>query len=153
MAEQPDYIVVNHARGKMASPTATEIYVRDFPPVISDEPPSRGGDNRAPSPLEYVLVALCACANVSTARMAEKLRFQYTDLQSHAEGVLDTRGRKGEADVLVHYQAVRLTIQIKTDETDERLARLAYLVGRYCPVDSLIRAAVPEYVVNWERMD
>jgi uncharacterized OsmC-like protein len=152
MTEQPDYIVVNRARGEMVSHAATKVYVRDFPPVVSDEPPSRGGDNRGPSPLEYVLTALCACTNVSTARMAEKIRFQYTDLQSSAEGVLDTRGRRGEADVPVHYKSMRLNIRIKTDETDERIARLADLVGRYCPVDSLIRAAIPDYEVRWERM-
>jgi uncharacterized OsmC-like protein len=85
--------------------------------------------------------------------MAEKIRLQYADLESHAEGVLDTRGRKGEADVPVHYKAVRLKIRIRTDESDERLARLADLVSRYCPVDSLIRAAVPDYEVKWERME
>jgi len=60
MTETSDYIVVNRARGKMLTHAAAEVYVRDFPPVISDEPPSRGGDDRAPSPLEYILVALCA---------------------------------------------------------------------------------------------
>jgi hypothetical protein len=25
-------------------------------------------------------------------------------------------------------------------------------VSRYCPVDSLINAAVPDYHVNWERL-
>ena len=85
--------------------------------------------------------------------MAGKIRFQYNDLQTHAEGVLDTRGRKGLADVPVHYKAVRLTIRIKTDEPDERLDRLADLMARYCPVDSLIRAAVPDYIVKWERME
>jgi uncharacterized OsmC-like protein len=85
--------------------------------------------------------------------MADKIRFQYDDLESHAEGVLDTRGRKGEADVPVHYKAVRITIHIKTGESDDRLNRLAELVGRYCPVDSLIRAAVPDYTVTWERME
>ena len=40
--------------------TAAEVYVRDFQPVISDEPPSRGGINQGPSPLEYILIALCA---------------------------------------------------------------------------------------------
>jgi uncharacterized OsmC-like protein len=60
MAEQPDYIVANRASGKMLTHAAAEIYVRDFAPIISDEPPSRGGENRGPSPLEYVLVALCA---------------------------------------------------------------------------------------------
>jgi uncharacterized OsmC-like protein len=85
--------------------------------------------------------------------MAEKLRFEYDDLESYAEGVLDTRGRKGEADVPVHYKAVRLTIRIKTDEPDNRLARLTDLVARYCPVDSLVKAAVPDYMVTWERME
>ena len=85
--------------------------------------------------------------------MAEKLRFEYENLETYAEGVLDTRGRRGLADVPVHYKAVRLRVRIKTSEPDERLARLKELVSRYCPVDSLIRAAVPDYVVAWERMD
>ncbi len=54
------YIAVNRAHGKMLTHSAAEVYVRDFPPVISDEPPSRGGENRGPSPLEYILIALCA---------------------------------------------------------------------------------------------
>ena len=83
--------------------------------------------------------------------MAAKLRFEYDDLETRAEGELDTRGRKGEADVPVHYRAVRLVIRITTDEPDKRLERLADLVARYCPVDSLVRAAVPDYTVRWER--
>ena len=74
---------------------------------------------------------------MSTARLADKIRFKYEDLETHAEGTLDTRGRKGLADdVPVHYKAVRLID----------------LVAHYCPVDSLIRAAVPDYEVAWERM-
>jgi OsmC-like protein len=84
--------------------------------------------------------------------MAAKIRFIYTDLESEAEGVLDTRGRRGLADVPVHCKAVRLRIRIRTDEPDSRLDRLAELVARYCPVDSLIRAAVRDYDVSWERI-
>jgi len=84
--------------------------------------------------------------------LADKIRFQYDDLETFAEGTLDTRGRKGLADdVPVHYQAVRLTIRIKTEESDKKLERLKELVARYCPVDSLIKAAVPDYEVIWER--
>ena len=85
--------------------------------------------------------------------MAKKIRFQYLDLKTNAEGILDTRGRKGLANVPVHYTAVRLTIKIRTRETAKRLERLADLVSRYCPVDSLINAAVPDYQVSWERME
>lgn len=80
------------------------------------------------------------------------MRFAYTDLEASAEGVLDTRGRLGLADVPVHYATVRLTIRIRTDESEARVQRLASLVAKYCPVDSLIRAAVPDYHVTWERM-
>ena len=85
--------------------------------------------------------------------MAAKIRFEYEDLETYAEGTLDTRGRKGEADVPVHYKAVRLTIRIRTEESDKRLQRLADLMARYCPVDSLVRAAVPDYQVIWERLN
>lgn len=85
--------------------------------------------------------------------MADKIRFKYDDLETFAEGTLDTRGRKGLADVPVHYKAVRLTIRIKTNESEKRLERLADLVSRYCPVDSFVKAAVPDYEVKWEQME
>jgi uncharacterized OsmC-like protein len=97
--------------------------------VISDEPPSRWGSDRGPSPPERALVALWACASVSAGRMAEKIR----------------------ADVPVHDRAVRLRREIDSDEPDTRIERLAALVTRYSPVDSLIRAAVPDYTARWVR--
>jgi len=63
MTESKDiakHVVTNRARGKMLTHAAAEVFVRDFPGVISDEPPSRGGEDRGPSPLEYILIALCA---------------------------------------------------------------------------------------------
>ncbi len=73
-------------------------------------------------------------------------------METEAVGELDTRGRKGLADVPVYYQKVQLTIRIRTTESDKRLQRLADLVAKYCPVDSLIRTAVPDYKVTWERL-
>ncbi len=62
MAEEKEnkYIVTNRAQGKMLTHAASEIFIRDFSPLISDEPPARGGENRGPSPLELILAALCA---------------------------------------------------------------------------------------------
>src|SRR6266571_5001652 len=146
MQQTSEYIVVHHASGRMVTHAASEIAVRQFA-VLADEPPSRGGQDRAPTPLEYVLIALCACTNSSTGKLAEKIRFAYDDLQTEAEAELDLRGRRGEADVPVHHRRVRLSVRIRTGESDKRIARLADLVARYCPVDSLVRAAVPDYEV------
>jgi uncharacterized OsmC-like protein len=82
--------------------------------------------------------------------MAVKIRFEYEDLQTEAEGVLDTRGRKGLADVPVHYRTVRLKVRVVTTESDKKQKRLIELVSRYCLVDSLIKAAIPDYEINWE---
>ncbi len=54
------YQVTNRARGEMMDHAAAQVFVRDFAPIISDGPPSRGGHDQGPSPLEYILAALCA---------------------------------------------------------------------------------------------
>jgi uncharacterized OsmC-like protein len=59
MRDTPEDVVVNRAGGRMLTRSASEVAVRHFT-VVSDEPPSRGGEDRGPTPLEYVLVALCA---------------------------------------------------------------------------------------------
>lgn len=157
MAEQTTedvskYLATNYANGKMETGYRASVKIREFDPVISDEPPSRGGTDMGPSPLEYVLIGLCACTNVSTHRMAEKIRLEYEDLETFAEGTIDTRGRKALADVPIGYSTVKLTIRIKTDAPDKKLNRLANLVARYCPVDAMMQRAVPDYNVTWERM-
>jgi uncharacterized OsmC-like protein len=60
MKDTSENIVTNRVSGHMLTHSAAMIQVRDLPPIISDEPPSRGGENRGPSPLEYILAALCA---------------------------------------------------------------------------------------------
>jgi uncharacterized OsmC-like protein len=44
----------------MLTRTSAEIVVREHPPIVADEPSSRGGEDRGPTPLEFVLVSLCA---------------------------------------------------------------------------------------------
>jgi len=146
-------VFVNKAHGKMEHHAKALVKVRDFDPVVVDEPPVRGGTDAGPSPLEYMLISWSGCLNVSTSRMAEKIRFEYEDLEVFAEGEIDTRGRKGLADVPVGYQRAHAVIRIKTEESEKRIQRLAELVARYCPVDTMMQLAVPDYSVTWERME
>ncbi len=84
--------------------------------------------------------------------MAEKIRFDLQGLEAFAEGTLDIRGRTGmDPNVPVHFTSARLHVKIKTGESDERVQRLIALAEKYCPVQSLIRAAVPDFVVTWEK--
>ena len=50
----------SRVHGVMIDHSASEMQVRELPLIVSDEKPSGGGKNRGASPLEYVLVGLCA---------------------------------------------------------------------------------------------
>lgn len=152
MSQLPDYITVDRAHGVMQTHTLTQIQVRNLAPVYVDEPPSRGGEDRAPTPMEHILIALCGCTTVTTSRLAKKMRFQFEHLESFVEAELDQRGLSGLAEVDVHYRAVRLIIQIATNESDARLAKLQTLVDKYCPVSSFVKTAVANYTVEWQKV-
>lgn len=53
-------MVTSRVSGVMIDHSASKMQVRDLPPIVSDEKPSGGGKNRGASPLEYILVSLCA---------------------------------------------------------------------------------------------
>ena len=72
----------------MIDRSAGRMQVRQLLPVVSDEKPSGGGKNRGPLPLEHILIGLCARVNVSTARMADKTRFEYEHLETFAVVIL-----------------------------------------------------------------
>ena len=59
MRDESTDVVVNRASGRMLTRAAAEVTARGHT-IVSDEPPSRGGEDRGPTPLELVLLALCA---------------------------------------------------------------------------------------------
>ena len=79
------------------------------------------------------------------------MRFTLDALEASAEGVLDVRGRKGEANVPVGFTSVHLHVRIKTSEADRRVERLIELAEKYCPVQCMLRDAVRDFHVTWER--
>ena len=64
MSEQKDPLnperITSRVHGVMQDHASSVLYVRELPPYVADEKPSGGGQNRGPSPLEYILMGLCA---------------------------------------------------------------------------------------------
>jgi uncharacterized OsmC-like protein len=58
--EHPPELGTSTVVGKMNDRKSSKLYVRDFEAYVSDEKPAGGGENRGPSPLEYILMGLCA---------------------------------------------------------------------------------------------
>src|SRR5699024_12290180 len=64
--------------------------------VIIDEPPSLGGTDKGPNPVEYILAALGGCINVLVTSFADNCEVDVKDVQVHIEGDLDRHGFLGK---------------------------------------------------------
>lgn len=97
--------------------------------------PAAGGGGASACSGDMLLEALVACAGVTLKAVATALGIELRDATLTAEGDLDFRGTLGVAkDVPVGFQAIRLTVAVDTDASDDQLAALMRLTERYCVV-------------------
>lgn len=140
------------ASGKWESGVKTNISIRNFPSFPMDEPVELGGTDAGPNPMEFVAAALNGCKGVMIPLIAREINFTFTAIDFETVGIIDIRGLMGEKDVTPHFQKVRFTVNIETDEDDERLTLLQKEVERRCPVFNLFVDAGIQIDVKWNKM-
>jgi putative redox protein len=118
--------------------------VRQFEPIVIDEPPAFGGTDRGPNPAELLLVALGACQELTLAVLAEQLGLQIESIEVEVQGELDLRGFLGiDRAVRPGFQRIEMTVHITSPEPEERLRDLLDLADQLCPVSDMLRQPVP----------
>ncbi|RWR12855.1 OsmC family protein [Siminovitchia fortis] len=135
--------------GKWEKGLQTSINIREFEPIIVDEPKSLGGTDKGPNPVELVLAGLSSCASVMIALIAKEQDFSYTDVKFKNEGTLDLRGLQGVEGVSPHFQSVTFDVIFATEESKERIDALKEEVERRCPVLNLLADAGIKVEGNW----
>ncbi len=120
----------------------TEAKIRDFALTV-DEPPTIGGGDSGPSPVELVLAALGTCQEIVYATYARVLDIPLDGVAVRAEGRLDLRGFFGVADVAAGFQDVAFAVEIDSPAAPEEVARLVTAVNTHCPVLDILRQPVP----------
>jgi uncharacterized OsmC-like protein len=143
---------IRNVTGHNAAGTRTEIKVRDFDIVVTDEPDTMGGTNTAPSPLETVLVALVGCDGVIINGVAQAMKFDYSGVDFDCTSQIDIRGPKGVKGVRPYFEKVDITLTLYTDEPPERVAKLQANVENRCPVMNLMRDAGVELTAIWKTL-
>jgi len=127
----------------------TRLQVRDFTPIYSDEPPSFGGQDSAPNPMELVLAALNGCLTVMTQVIAREKGIEVRGITLRAEGDLDLRGAMGDPSVPPYFRTVRERVELVTAASPEQVRALQEEVQRRCPVYTLLKAAGVEVHSEW----
>src|SRR5699024_3825844 len=103
--------------------------------VFIDEPPSLGGTDKAPNPVEYILASLGGCINVLVVSFAEKFDVEVEDVDVHLEGDLDPDGFLGKnPNVRPGYEEIRYHIDVKSPSPQANIDALIEHVEKVCPV-------------------
>lgn len=121
----------------------SETKIRQFS-VTVDEPPSLGGTDTGPNPVELVLAALATCQEITYRAYATALGIPLESVSVKLQGSLDLRGFFAvKDDVRPGFNDVRGVVNIKSSATAADLARLKEVVDAHCPVLDILRAPVP----------
>jgi putative redox protein len=118
------------------------ISIRDFS-LRADEPPTIGGADTGPTPVELTLASLGTCQEIVYATYARILGIPIENVNVHTEGRLDLRGFYGVADVPVGFGDVSFSVEISSPASPEDIARLVAAVNAHCPVLEILRQPIP----------
>jgi uncharacterized OsmC-like protein len=106
--------------------------------------PATGGSGLELCSGDMLLEALVACAGVTLKAVATALEISLKSGIVSAEGDLDFRGTLGVVkDAPVGFAQIRLTFNVETDASQDRLDQLLKLTERYCVVYQTIRSGPP----------
>ncbi len=148
MAIKMKSVVTYRATAACPTHARTEIPVRDLKVVI-DEPLERGGTNLGPSPTETAMTALIACTNVIGHKNARRLGIDLGEISIDAVCQFDRRGVLMEEEIDVPFPDVTLTVNCKTDATQDELDQVGVETAKYCAIAKLFSAAGTDLKVHW----
>jgi uncharacterized OsmC-like protein len=132
-------MVTFSASARSVSPSRVDVDVRQFSFAI-DEPPTLGGTDDGPNPVEMVLSALLGCMNVVVRLVAQEQGVEVYALEMSAEGDLDPSKFFGRAvDTRAGFSGIRLHLDIEADALEDEIHQIVEESKRRCPVgDNLL---------------
>jgi uncharacterized OsmC-like protein len=120
----------------------TWITIRNFKLTV-DEPPSLGGTDLGPNPVEVVLAALGACQEIVYSTYAAILGIPIDSLSIKVSGTLDPRGFFGVADVPAGFEGVEYEVDLSSSSPVEKIRELVQVVNQHCPVLDILQRPLP----------
>lgn len=125
----------------------TEAAVRDFEPIVSDEPRGLGGTDTAPNPVEQVLAALGNCLAVGYAANATARGIALDSLRIDVSGPVDLHTFLGLRPGHAGFDAVDVLVRLESSAPAQEVDALHEHVLATSPVGHTLQAALPVNVV------
>ena len=140
--ETPQYLTFDIS-ASAESPTKTRVSTRGFEFIV-DEPPTLGGSDEGPNPVEFLLGALAGCMNVTAHQVAREMDLDVRDLEITIDGDLNPAKFMGKSDESrAGYEEIRVDIAADVDATDETIQTWLSMVEERCPVSDNLTNGTP----------
>lgn len=131
-------VLTFRAAGEWTGGLRIDTKVRQFS-LSFDEPPSLGGKDSAPNPVEGLLAALVGCLGIVTVVVAREKNLPVEGISIEAEGDLDPRGFMGQYDLVrPGFLAIRFVMKVRGKLSPDDLAALLEEVKKRCPVSDVL---------------
>ena len=115
----------------------------------TSEPASFGGDDSAPTPMDYVVGAFLGCITVIIELVARERGIHLDAIESEASGVIDIRGVSGVPGVSPTFQTFTGSLRLDAELAPEELSEFVAEVERRCPAYNLFLDAGVRPQVTW----
>ncbi len=128
---------------RQTSGLRSDARIRSFELAV-DEPPLLGGSDTAPNPVEYALLALAACQEITYRLHADHLGIPLDGVAVSLEGDVDLRGFFAvDSAVRPGFREIRGSVRLDSPAPRSELERLKAHVDAHCPVLDLLRSETP----------
>lgn len=103
--------------------------------AVIDEPIEAGGDNNAPTPVEYLLTAIGGCVSITLRMYAERKGWDLGEItvNVHQKEELTSEGIK---------KSLIEEVSFEKEVTQEQRDKLLEIAGK-CPVAKMVKEATP----------
>ena len=134
--------------GKSITHTRYEGKLRQFS-VVVDEPENSGGEDLAPTPVEYILAGYAGCLNVVVNTIAKEMNIAIEHLEINITGNINPERLLGISDKeRAGFKSLNIQLNIKCDASGDMLQKLLTQVKERCPVnDNLTNTTPVNYLI------
>lgn len=107
-----------------------------------DQPPTMGGTDKGPTPLDYVFISLAGCMITIAKIVANQKRITIRDIEVNVEGELNLEVLRGQNnEERAGFTGFRIEMKLDADLTKEEKLAFIEEVDRRCPIsDNLMNA-------------
>ncbi|HEX9277988.1 MAG TPA: OsmC family protein [Casimicrobiaceae bacterium] len=110
---------------------------------LISEPAHVGGQNCAPTPLEFLLSGAVGCYAAVFAFYAAKLGVRYDSFEAVARTEFDARGHMIADAPSSAFRKVTISVHVRSDAPADKLSEVERLALAGCPGINTLRAPVP----------